>query len=210
MYIPSAFNEPRVPVLHDFIRRHDFATIVTAGKRGLIASHVPVVLIPERGELGTLQFHLARPNEQCDDLAAGAAVLAIFQGPHGYISPRWYKSPVSVPTWNYIVVHAAGSPRPLDETQLRHHLDALVAAYEPRDGGWSPAALPPEARAKLEQSIAGFEVEITGLEGKWKLGQNRTRDDRAGAIAGLRAAHSSDAAVLADLMEESMNATTSR
>ena len=208
MYIPSAFNEARVAVLHDFLRRHDFATIVTAGKRGLIASHVPVVLIEGRGELGTLQFHLARPNEQCHDLAAGASVLAVFQGAHGYISPRWYKTALRVPTWNYLVVHATGTPRALDETQLRDHLDALVSAYEPRDGGWSPAALPPEARRKLEQSIAGFEIEITSLQGKWKLGQNRTREDREGAIDGLRQTKSHEAAQLANWMQEVMNATS--
>lgn len=208
MYIPSAFNETRVPVLHDFIGRHDFATIVTTGERGLTASHVPVVLIEGRGALGTLQFHLARPNEQCHDLAAGASVLAVFQGTHGYVSPRWYRTPVSVPTWNYIVVHATGTPRALDETHLREHLDALVGAYEPRDGGWSPAALPPEARQKLEQSIAGFEMEITRLEGKWKLGQNRTREDREGAIAGLRRRESHEASQLADWMEQVMNATS--
>jgi len=210
MYIPTVFAEMRVPVLHDFIRRHDFATIVTAGERGLIASHVPVVLIPDHGELGTLQFHLARQNEQCADLATGAATLAIFQGPHGYISPKWYANPINVPTWNYIVVHASGSPRQLDDDALRAHLSALTSAYEPRDGGWTPNALPVDAFEARRRQIIGFQIEITRLEGKWKLGQNRTREDRAGAIAGLRETQSHESSVLADLMEEAMNAATSR
>src|SRR5688572_9829340 len=108
MYVPSAFAEERLDVLHEFIATHDFAALVTGGAEGgdLVASHLPMLLLPTRGKLGTLQAHLARQNQQWRALADGTPVLAIFQGPHGYISPRWYKQPVSVPTWNYAVVHA--------------------------------------------------------------------------------------------------------
>src|SRR3954449_4768684 len=106
MYIPAAFAETRTSVLHDFMRGHGFVTLVTHGTSDLLVSHVPALLVPDRGELGTLQLHLARPNEHCRELAGGTPSLAIFHGPHAYISPAWYTSPANVPTWNYVVVHA--------------------------------------------------------------------------------------------------------
>ena len=200
MYVPSAFAEERLDKLHDFIARHDFATLVTAGDGDVIASHLPALLLPARGRFGTLQVHLARQNEQCGALAAGVRALVIFQGPHGYVSPRWYANPVSVPTLNYVVVHAQGTPRRMEEAALREHLAALVAKYEAHRGGWSAAALPGETMEKLLHQIVGFDIEITSIQGKWKLGQNRTRDDRQGAIEGLRQAGDADSMELADWM----------
>ena len=204
MYVPSAFAEERLDVLHEFIATHGFATLVTGAAGGeLVASHLPVLLSPSRGEggkFGTMQTHLARQNEQCRALAAGEPTLAIFQGPHAYISPRWYKQPISVPTWNYAVVHAQGTPRMMTDSALREHLHALVTKYEPRAGGWDPRALPGEAMDKLQGQIVGFDIEITGIQGKWKLGQNRTREDRQGAIVGLRRTGDAEASTLADWM----------
>src|SRR5687768_14819370 len=97
MYIPPAFAEQRLDVLHELMSSHAFATLVTYGEQGLIASHVPVVLLPTGSEFGTLQLHLGKPNPQCDDLVAGAEALAIFHGPHGYVSPTWYTTAASVP-----------------------------------------------------------------------------------------------------------------
>lgn len=203
MYIPTAFAEQRLDVLHEFIRSQPFATLVTHAQRGLIASHVPVVLLPSRGPSGTLRLHLAKPNPQCDDLAAGAKALTIFQGPHGYISPTWYATTAAVPTWNYVAVHAHGTPRMMSEDELRDHLDALVAQHE---SNWTAsAALPRDVFEKLRGAIVGFEIAIVHLEGKWKLGQNRTGADRHGAIKGLRASGSADAATLADWMAAALD-----
>ena len=204
MYVPSAFAETRIDVLHDFIRRHDFATIVTCNARGQTASHVPIILLPQRGRLGALQFHLARPNEQCEELAAGGAALAIFHGPHGYISPTWYTTTQAVPTWNYVVVHASGTARVLNDAELRDHLDALVGGYE-RNDGWSTAALKPDLFEKLRSGVTGFELEISQLQGKWKLGQNRSVADRQGAIEALRRSATHEASELADLMAASLD-----
>ena len=200
MYIPSAFAEDRLAVLHDFIQRNDFAAVVTSGDDGLQASHLPVVLLPDRGPRGSLQFHLAKPNPQVKGLSAGAAALAIFQGPHGYVSPKWYKTLLAVPTWNYIVVHVTGTPRVLDESELAAHLDALVAAYEDAESGWSSKSLPGDFAEKLRKAVVGFEMEIAAIQGKWKLGQNRTSEDRQGAIAGLRLSGTPEANKLADWM----------
>ena len=179
MYIPPAFAEQRLDVLHEFMIAHPFVTLVTRGAGGLIASHVPVVLLRSGGEFGTIQLHLAKPNPQCDDLAAGNEALAIFQGPHAYISPTWYVTKAVVPTWNYVAVHAYGTPRAMDDDALHQHLNDLV---------------------KLRRAIVGFEIPIARLEGKWKLGQNRAREDRLGAIAGLRTTGGGDDAIIADLM----------
>ena len=210
MYVPSSFAEQRPDVLREFMTKHGFATVVTGGD-AMTASHLPMLLLPARGggsgggdhgRFGTLQTHLARQNEQCAALAAGQPVLAIFHGPHAYVSPRWYTNAVSVPTWNYVVVHAHGTPRAMGDDALRAHLHALVAKYEPapRDGGWDAHALPADVMDKLQRQVIGFEIEITRLEGKWKLGQNRTSEDRQGAIDGLRQSGDADARVLADWM----------
>src|SRR3954463_14028016 len=102
MYVPAHFAETRLSFLHDCMRDNSFASVTTQGADGPFASHVPVLLLPEVGPLGALQFHLARPNQQCRALSAGAMTLAMFHGPHAYISPGWYESAVGVPTWNYI------------------------------------------------------------------------------------------------------------
>jgi len=205
MYIPYAFAEQRLSVLHGLIRSHPFATVITTGNRGIIASHVPVVLLPTSGPSGTLQFHLAKPNPQCEDLAAGAEVLAIFQGPHGYVSPTWYVTAGRVPTWNYVAVHAYGTPSVMNDEGLVEHLERLVAEYESaRPNRWDAGRLPVESFAKLRGAIVGFDVTIARIEGKWKLGQNRTAADRAGAIAGLRTTGTPDDATLANLMAAAM------
>ena len=199
MYIPAAFAENRLPVLHAFMRKHSFASIITAGPDGAIASHVPVVLIPNRGEYGTLQLHVARANEQRKDLAAGSTALVMFNGPHAYVSAAWYKNAVNVPTWNYVTVHAYGKARELDDPQLNEHLHQLVATYEPADG-WSMDRVPPQAIEGRRRNIVGIEIEITRLESKWKLGQNRSAEDVRGAILGLRQRGDQDSMMIAELM----------
>jgi len=209
MYIPPHFAEQRLDVLYELMTSHAFATLVTRGENGLIASHVPVVLLPTQGEFGTLQLHLGKPNPQCDDLAAGIESLAIFHGPHGYVSPTWYATPATVPTWNYVAVHAYGAPRVMTDDGLRDHLDALAATYEAaRANGWDSGKLPGDVFEKMRRAIVGFEILITRLEGKWKLGQNRTPADRIGAIAGLRATGAPDDAMLADWMAAAMGTKT--
>jgi transcriptional regulator len=198
MYIPPAFAEQRFDVLHEFMIAHPFVTLVTRGAGGLIASHVPVVLLRSGGAFGTIRLHLAKPNPQCDDLAAGNEALAIFQGPHAYISPTWYVTKAVVPTWNYVAVHAYGTPRAMEDDALHQHLNDLVATYEK---GWTTeAAFSADGFVKLRRAIVGFEIPIARLEGKWKLGQNRAREDRLGAIAGLRTTGGGDDAIIADLM----------
>jgi transcriptional regulator len=210
MYVPSEFAETRLDVLHKFIREHSFASIVSgAVADGPAVSHVPTVLLPERGEFGTLQFHLAKPNEQCEALARREPAVAVFHGPHAYVSPTWYVSTVVVPTWNYAVVHAHGTPRTLDDAELAEHLRMLAASYEgPEPDGWSTDRLPAETFAKLRRAIVGFEFEITRVEGKWKLGQNRHEEDVRGAIRGLSEKGDAESLRVAEMMKAAAAART--
>jgi transcriptional regulator len=148
---------------------------------------VPVVLDAQRGALGSLRFHLARANPTSKALADKREVLMVFTGPHTYISPDWYANENLVPTWNYAVVHAYGTPRTVDETELRRLLDDMTASQE--DGlakkPWTTDKMPSDLVDKLCKAIVGFDLLITELQGKWKLNQNRGADDRTGVVSAL-------------------------
>src|SRR4051812_38778125 len=117
MYVPSAFAEQRIEVLHDFMDQNDFATLVSNGPAGVVATHLPVLMKRDRGGRGALQLHFARQNDHWQQVAAEREVLTIFHGPHGYISPAWYETKIAVPTWNYIAVHAYGTPMMLNDDE---------------------------------------------------------------------------------------------
>src|SRR5436309_4848810 len=111
MYIPTPFREESLDILHEVIRQHSFATLVTSAPDGLIATHIPILLDPMRGSYGTLIGHVARENPHWRAFGGNQETMAIFQGPHAYVSPSWYTTPYAVPTWNYVVVHAYGRPK---------------------------------------------------------------------------------------------------
>jgi transcriptional regulator len=199
MYVPEAFREERPEVLHAFMRAHSFATIVSTGEQGLIATHLPLLLDAERGPHGTLVGHLARANEHWRALETGEA-LAIFQGPHAYVTPGWYTTLVAVPTWNYTAVHAYGRASLVEDgPRLREILDRTVAAYE---AAFTYEWQPPEGDfiPTLMRQIVGFEIPIERLQGKMKLSQNRSRADREGVVAGLRGQGEPEGVAVAELM----------
>jgi transcriptional regulator len=167
-----------------------------------VVSHLPFVLDPATGQHGTLYAHVARQNPQWQDFDGSREVLAIFQGPHGYISPRWYRPGNAVPTWNYATVHAWGVPRIVeDPAAARRQQSALTAAYEgDRSDAWSLDTQPDAYIEGMLHGIVTFELPIARLEGKYKLSQNRSSEDRTGIVAGLRATGSAGDAELARLM----------
>lgn len=193
MYIPPHFEERDVVKLHDAIRTYSFATIVIDSPRGLIPSHVPVLLDAQRGELGTLLFHVAKPNPQWSAVTPETEALAIFLGPHAYVSPSWYPTRVEsgnvVPTWNYVAVHAYGPLEVFHDTaELRELVTRLTAAHEgDRPEAWSPSDAPAVFIENQLRAIVGLRMPIRRLLGKWKVGQNRPEADRRGAIAALEA-----------------------
>jgi transcriptional regulator len=180
VYIPEAFRETRTERLHAFMRQHSFALVVSHRGDRLEASHLPLLLEADRGPCGTLVGHMARANLQWRSFEADSELLVIFSGPHAYISPSWYENHPSVPTWNYAAVHAYGIPRLVENpAALRPILEALVRTHEAdRDNPWT-MDLPDDYLERMVKAIVGFEIEITRLEGKLKLGQNRTQGDPA-------------------------------
>jgi transcriptional regulator len=191
MYIPAAFRESRLEVLHALIREHSFATLVSQLEDGeLFATHMPFLLEASRGESGTLLGHMARANPHWRAFSSGGRqALVIFEGPHAYISPNWYTSGQAVPTWNYSAVHAYGRPRLTEDPQrVRELLESTVQTFEsglPEQ--WTTGRVSEEYIAGLARGIVAFEVPIDRLEGKRKLGQNRPLADAEGAAAGLHA-----------------------
>lgn len=186
MYVPELYAETDLTALHDFMRQNSFATLVTQHGGAPHANHLHVVLDEKAGAQGALIGHMPRKDAQCQDFAGGAEVLAIFHGPHAYVSPTWYgPNPMAVPTWNYTAVHAYGRARILPEDELA---DVLHRQVDEAERGNSPPwklSLSPAMGERMSGMIAGFEITLHRIEGKFKLGQNRTEQDRRNVIAHL-------------------------
>jgi len=199
MYVPESFRVADRDRVERFIAAHGFAVLVSQTDQGLFATHVPLLL--ERAEAGDLLLgHMARANPHWRHFDGGAEALAIFQGPHAYVSPTWYATAPAVPTWNYSVVHAYGRPAAVeDAVRVRSIIDRLVAQYESsRSSPWSSSDQPPDYIDRLVKSIVGFEIRVDRFEGKFKLGQNRSQEDIAGVLAGLSQEGGPEGAALAD------------
>ena len=183
MYIPTLFKESRPEVLESFIAKHAFATLLTSSEKGIEGSHLPFIYYSERGIHGHLVGHMAKGNQQWKQLESSDEVLVIFQGPHCYISPTWYKSELAPPTWNYAVVHVYGKPRVVvEEPALREILEKLVSTYESQQNRpWSIPWHDKRYRDMLN-AIVGFEILVTRIEGKFKLSQNRPNADQQNVI----------------------------
>ncbi len=205
MYVPRHFAETDRGELHAHIRAYGFATLVSVRDGAPFATHVPLLLDPSRAPLGTLVGHVARANPHVDSFDGRTPALAIFHGPHAYVSPRWYTSDAAVPTWNYTAVHAAGTPRVLkDPGAVRALLEQMAETYEaPAAEPWSLDRLSLRVADGLQRAIVAFELPIDRLEGKRKLSQNKPAADRAGVIDGLRAEGDAASVAIADAMSAS-------
>jgi transcriptional regulator len=203
VYLPPTFTEKRPEVLLEHIEQYDFGLLVTHGPEGLVASHIPF-LIERDGEQLYLHGHLARPNPQVGDLAQGGEVLAIFHGPHVYISPNWYATGPSVPTWNYVDVHAYGTVQLVEDAEwLRRFLARLTERQEARNPvAWRMQELPEAYVETMLKGIIGLDIAVTRLEGKYKLSQNRPAADRPGVIAALESQTDPGSHAVARLMRE--------
>jgi transcriptional regulator len=191
MYQPPAFREESLETLHALIRTHPLATLITAGPGGLLANLVPFTLVDD-GEKGTLRAHVARANDQVAALRSGAETLVVFQGPEAYITPSWYASKQAhgrvVPTWDYVVVQARGTPRVIDDVEwLRTQVQQLTNSQEhKRSTPWHVSDAPEPYISGQLKAIVGIEIPISTVEGKWKVSQNRPAADRKGVEEGLR------------------------
>jgi transcriptional regulator len=188
MYIPHANRMDDKGEMVAFMRANSFATLVSLLEDVPVATHLPLVVRTE-GEQITLVGHLAKANPQWKAFSAAPA-LAIFTGPHAYVSPSLYEAHESVPTWNYIAVHAYGTPVVLTASETRVALEAsmeeMIAAYEPAyQSQWE--SLSERFREGMLRGVVGFTMAVTRLEGKAKLSQNRSAMDQHAVAAALLA-----------------------
>ena len=203
MYIPDHFREARPEVLQAAMRHIGFATLVTHDAQGgLDANHMPMLLEGPQENKYVLRGHVARANPVWK--AGDGAALAIFLGPHAYVSPNWYPSKAAtgkaVPTWNYITVHAKGSIRWIqDAAWLRAHVTRLSETHEGgRPDPWQVSDAPESYVEAMLKGIVGFELAITQLDGKYKLTQNRDAADREAVRAAYAREGREDLARLMD------------
>ena len=192
MFMPDHFRVEDVAEMHALMRAHPFAALVSMTPSGLYGTHLPTVLKNE-GTNGTIECHLARANPHWKDLAKGEEAMMIFQGAEGYITPNWYATKAAtgkaVPTWNYAIVHAYGRPAIMnDKDWLRRHVTELSDQQERSEAHpWKVSDAPESYIDVMLRGIVGFRFEITRLEGKSKMSQNRETQDRLGVIDGLKA-----------------------
>ncbi len=181
---PAFRKETTVQNLH-FARARGFGALCINGADGPLLAHIPFEMASE----DTLRLHLARSNAIARTDMPCPAVMAVM-GPDGYISPDWYGAPDQVPTWNYIAVHLRGFIRPLSAEALELHVNAVSDSFEARLAPkpiWRSSKMGDGVMERMMRAILPFEMQITSVEGTWKLGQNKTPQARAGAVAGLRA-----------------------
>jgi transcriptional regulator len=187
MYTPAAFREDDPDWIHAFVETNDFGLLLTAGP--LTASHLPFHLIrPEDGRPARLLCHVARANPQWRAFeGAGAEALAVFRGPHAYVSSAWYGAHPSVPTWNYDAVHAAGHATLIEDTgTIALQMRDLAARYEPVPG-FEMEAQPADYMDRMFKGLVGISIEVRAWTAKRKQSQNRPAADRAAVAAALEA-----------------------
>jgi transcriptional regulator len=203
MYLPASFEEKDLQTLQEFIKQNNFGVLVNNRENRLEATHLPLLLDESRGTLGTLVGHMARANKQWQAFKDGEEALVIFHGAHAYVSPSWYETHPSVPTWNYVAVHAYGRPRLLKNFEELH--DMLKGLVDYHESGFEkpwPMELPQDYMERMMKAIAGFEIEITRLEGKYKLSQNRDEIDRHNVVIALEQSHNPVENEVSRLMKE--------
>ena len=201
MYVPAAFAETDLTKLHDFIEQNSFGLLVSQVDGLPFATHLPFLLDRTNGPHGTLTCHVARANAQWQE-ASGQTALAIFSGPHVYVSPSWYAAEQVVPTWNYAAVHVYGRVQVIeDESSLLKIVQAMVRVYEqsmPRP--WSFDVSTTFGKRLLAQ-IVGFRIEIEKIEGKFKLNQNHPVERRQRVVQALRQRGDENALAVAVMMQ---------
>jgi transcriptional regulator len=207
VYIPELFNIADTSELVALMRARPFAALISAGPGGLDATHLPTVLKMDGERPISIECHVARTNPQWKEFSSRQDALMIFGGLQGYIRPGWYPSKnvdgKAVPTWNYTVVHAHGRVTAIeDRVWLERHVRELTAQQEhDQPAPWTPDDAPRPYIEAMLRGIVGISFEITRLEGKSKMSQNRTATDRAGVMRGLRARGAADDVALGELVE---------
>ncbi len=203
MYIPPHFKQHDLQAVEQLIREFSFATLISIKDQLPWATHTPLELVL-RGEEWYLQGHIARANPQWKNFETQPDVLAIFMGPHSYVSPSWYRQP-NVPTWNYMAVHLYGKVKVMDEAASEQMLRQLMMRYEQAHAE-NPQRfdeIPPNMRAIDLRGVMVFEIKVERIEAAFKLSQNRDAESYASVIAHLKKLKAYDAERIAEEMEKS-------
>lgn len=208
MHVQTLFQETRAHVMHELMQRYSLGSVMLMTPDGMEANSFPIEVDTSCGQFGTLRCHFGRSNPVWKSLTDAVEALVVFQGPSAYISPRWYvagqKSKKVLPSWNFVVVHAYGTPRIIDdETWLLKHLAALTAQNEClQPQPWSLAEAPTDFVRQSAQHLIGMEIPVSRLVGKWFVSQQRTAADRASLAGLLRERPQDMAAAMASLIEQ--------
>lgn len=201
MYIPTYFKIKEEEIVYSVMKEHSFATLISQHDGSPFATHLPLILNSEKTNL---YGHFARPNPQWKDIE-NQTVLAIFQGPHCYISPSWYETNKAVPTWNYVSVHVYGEVEILqDEQELITSLQELVWKYEAPNSSYQLQDVDNDFLAKMNKGVQGFKMKISRIEGKAKLSQNHSPERQELVIRQLEQSSNSDEQKIANLMKTNL------
>ncbi len=201
MYIPNYFKITDETVAYDIIKEHSFATLFSQNNGSPFATHLPLILNKEKS---CLYGHFARPNPQWKDIK-DQTVLAVFHGPHCYVSPSWYETNKAVPTWNYVTVHVYGEVELLeDEEELIASLHDMVLKYEAPDSSYKLKDVDPEFLTGMNKGVQGFKIKINRIEGKSKLSQNQSLERQELVINQLEQKSTTDEQQVASLMKANL------
>ncbi|WP_047152505.1 FMN-binding negative transcriptional regulator [Aneurinibacillus tyrosinisolvens] len=201
MYIPSHFQIEDEKIAYEIIKEHSFATLFSQHNGMPFATHLPLILDKENQYL---YGHLARPNPQWKDIS-NQVVLAVFHGPHCYISPSWYETNKAVPTWNYVTVHVYGEAELIHvEQELMDSLHEMVLKYEATDSPYRLQDVDADFIAGMNKGVQGFRIKINKIEGKAKLSQNHPVDRQELVINQLERISSEDEQKIASLMKANL------
>ena len=186
LYIPKAHRVEDLKLLHEFMDEYAFVDLVTSAPT-LRITHIPVILDRTTGAYGRIMGHVSRQNPQSQAFDGRQTGVIVFRGPHGYISPTWYAKKEAVPTWNFAVIHATGRPAAITDKEALHKLlGRLIEKFESTEGsGYDFSKLPESYVSPMLGGIVGFEMTVESLEGKFKLGQERSDGDKQGLLEHL-------------------------
>ncbi|GEN81892.1 transcriptional regulator [Sporosarcina luteola] len=203
IYIPEDYKEMDLNRLVAFMKEFDFATIISWADQKPIATHLPF-LIEQKGDTVEITSHMARANEQWRSFNETEEVLIIFQGPHSYISPKFYDSNRSVPTWNYASVHVYGTPHIVtDDRATLELLRKTIVNYESSfENAYNQ--IPMEHKSKLAKELVGFEINVTKIEGAFKLNQDKSTKEQERIAQALLSSEDTAISGIGKLMRENL------
>lgn len=205
MYIPAPFQLSEAEA-YDVIKEYGFAALFSTAGGMPYATHLPLMMSKDNE---CLYGHFALPNPQWKEIE-GQSVLAVFQGPHCYISPKWYETNRAVPTWNYVAVHVYGEAELLDEEETVHSMGDLVLKYESPDSPYKLEDVDAKFLSGMNKGVKGFKIKISKIEGQAKLSQNHSAQRQEMVVQQLKQIPHTNEQLISGLMEENIKRITAK